>query len=236
GSFPPRGRGLVTDIVDRQVLETQRVAKPIEIDGPDDLTVRARALPLLGHAVPGLEMKVVDPDTHDELPERHVGELLLRGTSVTPGYYKRPDATAALFDGDWLCTGDLAYLLDGELVLCGRIKDVIIVGGRNVFPEDIERTVGRLDGVRAGNVIAFGMEGYKGKESVVVVAEVRPNDESGGLDHIGSAIHERTLEVCGLPPRDVMLVEPGTLPKTSSGKLQRSKCREEYLEETLALL
>ncbi|MEM9041996.1 MAG: AMP-binding protein [Actinomycetota bacterium] len=236
GSFPPRGRGLVTDIVDRQVLETQRVAKPIEIDGPDDLAVRARALPLLGNAVPGLEMKVVDPDTHDELPERHVGELLLRGTSVTPGYYKRPDATAALFDGDWLCTGDLAYLLDGELVLCGRIKDVIIVGGRNVFPEDIERTVGRLDGVRAGNVIAFGMEGYKGKESVVVVAEVRPNDTSGGLDDIRGAIHERTLEVCGLPPRDVMLVEPGTLPKTSSGKLQRSKCREEYLEETLALL
>ncbi len=118
-------------------------------------------------------MKVVNPDTYEEVPERHVGELLLRGTSVTPGYYKRPDATAALFRDGWLCTGDLAYLLDGELVLCGRIKDVIIVGGRNVFPEDIERAVGPLDGVRAGNVIAFGMEGYKGKESVVVVAEVR---------------------------------------------------------------
>ena len=87
-----------------------------------------------------------------------------------------PDATAALFRDGWLCTGDLAYLLDGELVLCGRIKDVIIVGGRNVFPEDIERAVGALDGVRAGNVIAFGMDGYKGKESVVVVAEVRGDD------------------------------------------------------------
>ena len=86
-------------------------------------------------------MKVVDPETYAELPERHVGELLLRGTSVTPGYYKRPDATAALFRDGWLCTGDLAYLIDGELVLCGRIKDVIIVGGRNVFPEDIERAV-----------------------------------------------------------------------------------------------
>ena len=118
-------------------------------------------------------MRIVDPDTFEERPERHVGELLIRGTSVTPGYYKRPDATAALFHDGWLCTGDLAYLLDGELVLCGRIKDVIIVGGRNVFPEDIERAVGALDGVRAGNVIAFGVEGYKGKESVVVVAEVR---------------------------------------------------------------
>jgi fatty-acyl-CoA synthase len=233
GAFPVRGRGLVTDTVDRQVLETQRVAKPIEMEDPDDLALRARRLPLLGKAVPGLEMKVVDPETHEEVPERHVGELLLRGTSVTPGYYKRPDATAVLFADGWLCTGDLAYLLDGELVMCGRIKDVIIVGGRNVFPEDIERAVGPLDGVRAGNVIALGVEGYKGKESVVVVAEVRLTDTSGGLDDVRAHIHERTLDVCGLPPRDVMLVQPGTLPKTSSGKLQRAKCREEYLNEEL---
>ncbi len=236
GAFPERGRGLRTDVVDRQVLETQRVAKPIDIDDPTDFALRARRLPLLGRAVPGLEMKVVDPDTFEELPERHVGELLLRGTSVTPGYYKRLDATAALFRDDWLCTGDLAYLLDGELVMCGRIKDVIIVGGRNVFPEDIERAVGPLDGVRAGNVIAFGMDGYKGKESVVVVAEVRPTDTSGDLDAIRKVIHERTLDVCGLPPRDVMLVQPGTLPKTSSGKLQRSKCRDEYLNDDLVLV
>jgi fatty-acyl-CoA synthase len=236
GSFPRRGAGLMTDDVDRVVLETARVAKPVEIEDPDDLALRVRRLPLLGSAVPGLEMKIVDPATDEELPERHVGELLLRGTSVTPGYYKRPDATAVLFRDDWLCTGDLAYLLDGQLVLCGRIKDVIIVGGRNVFPEDIERSVGTLDGVRAGNVIAFGMEGYKGKESVVVVAEVRPSDTSGGPAEIREQIHHRTLEVCGLPPRDVMLVTPGTLPKTSSGKLQRAKCREEYLEENLSLV
>jgi fatty-acyl-CoA synthase len=236
GTFPPRRRGLVTDTVDRIVLETQRVAKPIDIHDEDELGLTARQLPLLGKPVPGLEMKVVDPETFEELPERHVGELLLRGTSVTPGYYKRPDATAALFRDGWLCTGDLAYVLDGELVLCGRIKDVIIVGGRNVFPEDIERAVGPLDGVRAGNVIAFGMEGYKGKESVVVVAEVRVSDTSGGLEEIRERIHHRTLEVCGLPPRDVMLVTPGTLPKTSSGKLQRAKCREEYLNEELSLV
>lgn len=236
GSFPPRHRGLKTDTVDRQVLEEQRVAKPIEGVESEDFALRARKLALLGKAVPGLEMKVVDTDTRDEIPERHVGELLLRGTSVTPGYYKRDDATAALFEGEWLCTGDLAYLLDGELVMCGRIKDVIIVGGRNVFPEDIERAAGPLDGVRAGNVIAFGMDGYKGKESVVVVAEVRVTDTSGDLDVIRRAIHERTLQVCGLPPRDVMLVQPGTLPKTSSGKLQRSKCRDEYLAEELALV
>ena len=234
GAFPQRHRGMVVDSVDREVLERDRYAKPLQLaDAEEELQVRR--LPLLGKAVPGLEMKVVHPDTYIELHERQVGELLLRGTSVTPGYYKRPDATAALFRDGWLCTGDLAYLVNGELVLCGRIKDVIIVGGRNVFPEDIERAVGVLDGVRAGNVIAFGVEGYKGKETVVVVAEVRPAESSGDIDDVRHHVHHRTLDVCGLPPRDVMLVKPGTLPKTSSGKLQRARCRELYLNEELEL-
>ena len=230
GAFPKRHRGLVCDSVDRIVLERERIAK--EVDPNDDDQVHVRRLPLLGRAVPGLEMKIVDPETKTELPERHVGELLLRGTSVTPGYYKRPDATLAMFHEGWLCTGDLAYTLDGELVICGRIKDVIIVGGRNVFPEDIERAVGTIDGVRAGNVIAFGIDGYKGKETVIVVAEVKDVD----FDRVRADIHHSALEVSGLPPRDVMLVKPGTLPKTSSGKLQRAKCRELYLDGGLELV
>ena len=233
GTFPPRGRGMVCDTVDRVVLERDRVAKPVVVDDPDDYAVSARRLPLLGRAVPGLEIRVVDPDTFEERPERHVGELIIRGTSVTSGYYRRADATAALFHDGWLRTGDLAYQLDGELVLCGRIKDVIIVGGRNVFPEDIERAVAAVDGVRAGNVIAIGVEGYKGKESVVVVAEVRV--DGAELDPLRAEVHHRTLEVCGIPPRDVMLVRPGTLPKTSSGKLQRAKCKEQYLDDDLQL-
>jgi len=221
--------------VDRIVLERDRIAIPAgTVPGHID-DHHVRRLPLLGPPVPGLEFRVVDPDTYRELPERHVGELLIRGSSVTTGYYKRPDATAALFRDGWLCTGDLAYLLHGELVLCGRIKDVIIVGGRNVFPEDIERAAGELEGVRAGNVMAFGVDGYKGKETVIVVAEVRPTESSGDLSDIRQRLHARTLEVCGLPPRDVMLVKPGTLPKTSSGKPQRTKCRELYLAEALDL-
>ena len=233
GAFPAPLRGLVCDTVDRVVLERDRVAKPVvaDADSPDN----SRRLALLGPAVPGLEFRVVNPDTDEDLPDRLVGELLIRGTSVTSGYYKHPEATAASFRNGWLATGDLAYLLEGELVLCGRIKDVIIVGGRNIFPEDIERAVGDLDGVRAGNVIAFGIDGYKGKETVIVVAEVKPTDTSGDLEAIRHRIHTRTLDVSGLPPRDVLLVRPGTLPKTSSGKLQRAKCRETYVVEGLEL-
>ncbi len=226
GTFPPPMRGLVFDTVDAETLEHQHLAKPV-----DPATRGARRLALLGEAVPGLELRIVDSDTGEALPERHVGELEIAGTSVTPGYYKRPDATAELFRDGWLRTGDLAYLVDGELVICGRLKDVIIVGGRNIYPQDIERALGSVDGVRAGNVIAFGVAGYKSKETVVVVAETR----GGDLDEIRKAIHHRTLEVAGVPPRDVMLVQPGTLPKTSSGKLQRALCRERYINEELEL-
>lgn len=227
GSFPPPMRGLVFDNVDADTLEHQHLAKPSEAD---DHT--SRRLALLGRPVPGLTMRIVEPGTGETLPERHVGELEISGTSVTPGYYKRPEATAELFRDGWLRTGDLAYLVDGELVICGRIKDVIIVGGRNIYPQDIERAVGTVDGVRAGNVIAFGMEGYKGKESIVVVAETKAAD----VEELRRAIHHRVLEAVGVPPRDVMLVQPGTLPKTSSGKLQRSACKERYLNEELQLV
>ena len=228
GSFPPAGRGLCMDAVDREILESKGEAVPA-----DPAADGTRKLALLGRAVPGLELRVCDPATGIGLGERLVGELEIRGTSVTPGYYKRPDANAELFRDGWLRTGDLAYLVDGELVLCGRMKDVIIVGGRNVYPMDIEKAVGSVPGVRPGNVIAIGVEGYKGKETVVVVAEAKPD---GSLDELRDAIHHRTVDVCGLPPRDVMLVRPGTLPKTSSGKLQRALCRQQYLAETLQLL
>ncbi|MBK9181060.1 MAG: AMP-binding protein [Acidimicrobiales bacterium] len=225
GTFPEPGRGLVVDTIDRRVLEAEHRAVETAADARN-----ARRIPLLGRPVPGLEIRVCDPGTGQVLAEREVGELEIRGTSVTPGYYRRPDATAASFHDEWLKTGDLAYLVGEELVLCGRIKDVIIVGGRNVFPEDIERAVANVEGVRAGNVIAFGVEGRKGKETVVVVAEARaPGGDPLDPVLLRRFVHHRVLEVTGVPPHDVVLVEPGTLPKTSSGKLQRSLCRTRYL-------
>jgi fatty-acyl-CoA synthase len=224
GTFPEPMSGLRTDPIDLRVLETERYAAPVAATA-----ALARSLAILGRPVLGLEVRVVDPITGDELMEREVGELELRGSSVTPGYYKRPDANAELFHDGWLRTGDLAYLLDGEMVMCGRIKDMIIVGGRNVFPEDVERALADVDGVRAGNVIAFGIDGQQGKEGLVVVAESKGDDHA----EVRRSVAQRVRDAIGLPAKEIVLVEPGSLPKTSSGKLQRSLCKLRYLGKEL---
>jgi len=223
-------RGMATDAVDREALETERAARPADPESKG-----ARRFPLLGTPIPGLEMRIRDVETGQFRGLREVGELEIRGTSVMEGYYKRPDLNESLFNEGWLRTGDLAYFVEGpgggppELVICGRIKDVIIVAGRNIFPEDIERTVGSVEGVRAGNVIAFGVESSKRKETIVVVAEVRAEDPG----EVRRAIREQVIGLVGYPPRDVIMVQPGTLPKTSSGKLQRTLCRKQYQENEL---
>ena len=222
GTFPEPMTGLRLDNVDRRSLEVDHKAVPAS-------GAAARSLAILGRAVPGLELRVCDAFSGAVLEDRMAGELEIRGTSVTPGYYKHPEATAAAFHDGWLRTGDQAYLVDGELVLCGRIKDMIIVAGRNVFPEDVERAVADVDGVRAGNVIAFGVEGRRGFETVVVLAETKAEDTTPVRD----AVARRVKESVGLAAADVVLVQPGTLPKTSSGKLQRSLARTRYLAEEL---
>lgn len=127
-------------------------------------------------------------------------------------------------------------MADGELVVCGRLKDVIILGGRNVFPEDIERAVAEVDGVRAGNVIAFGVAGRKGREGVVVVAEVKFKVEPDAFEAMRATIAHTVRAAVGFSPEDIALVGPETLPKTSFGKLQRSLCRSQYLETALSML
>ncbi len=225
-TFPRVGAGLNVDRVDRRVLETDHYAAPVTVEHAD-----GRELAKLGRAMFNLEIRIVDRASGTVMADREVGELEVRGDSVTTGYYKRPDATAAVFHDGWLRTGDLGYLVDGELVICGRIKDVIILGGRNVYPQDVERAVNDVDGVRPGNVIAFGTQGNRGKESLVVVAETKELELEAVRDAIKSAVYGAV----GLPPEAVVLVTPGTLPKTSSGKLQRSLCKSRYLEELLSL-
>ena len=226
-AFPTPGSGMQVDTIDQRVLETDRYAAPVDGGGTDG---NVRRLPRLGRPVPGLEMRVCDPATGQAMHDREVGEVELRGSSITPGYYDHPEATAASRRGDWFRTGDLGYVVDGELVVCGRIKDVIIVGGRNVFPEDVERAAESVAGVRAGNVIAFGTAGRRGREAVVVVAETKHVE----IAPIRAAVAARVTDAVGVPPEDIVLVRPGTLPKTSSGKPQRSLCRRRYLGDELA--
>jgi fatty-acyl-CoA synthase len=215
------------DHVDRASLEHEHFAAavPATSDG-------ARRLALLGRAVRGFDLRVVEPESGRVLGDRSVGELELRGPSVTPGYYRNERATADTFRDGWLRTGDLAYLVDGQLVVCGRLKDMIIVGGRNVFPEDVERAAAAVDGVRAGNVIAFGSDRRKGREAIVVVAEAKADDLAAVRDVVATTV----TDAVGVPPADIVLVRAGSLPKTSSGKLQRSLCRQRYLDDQLELV
>ncbi len=226
-TFPTPGAGMQVDAVDQRVLETDRYAAPAD---PTVTDSAVRRLPRLGRPLRGLDLRVCDPTTGQAMRDREVGEVELRGSSITPGYYGNAKATAVAKRGEWFRTGDLGYVVDGELVVCGRLKDVIIVGGRNVFPEDVERAAETVEGVRAGNVIAFGTEGRRGREAVVVVAETKLDS----ITAIRDAVAARVTDAVGVPPEDVVLVRPGTLPKTSSGKPQRSLCRQRYLGDELA--
>lgn len=227
-AFPPDGTGFAADVVDARTLEFDGRAEPRTPDDPG-----ARRLARCGPPVRGMEVRITDPDTGTVVGDRMAGEIELRGPSVVPGYFRRPDATAAAFrEGGWLCSGDLGYFAEGDLVVCGRLKDVIIVGGRNVFPEDLERAAQTVEGVRAGNVIAFGVASGRKGDALVVVAEVKSGDPPALRDGIARAVGQSV----GLRLDDVVLVAPGTIPKTSSGKLRRSACRARYQAEELERL
>jgi fatty-acyl-CoA synthase len=219
-SFGEPGGGFATDVIDSTRFELEGVAEPVPTGDP-----KARRLARCGPPLRGFELRITDPETGSVVEDRLAGEIELRGPSVVPGYFRRPDATAAAFRPEgWLRTGDLGYLADGDLVVCGRIKDVIIVGGRNLFPDDLERAAQTVEGVRPGNVIAFGVgRGRKG-DDLVVVAELKSGDPPTVRDGIARAVRQSG----GVRPDDIVLVAPGTLPKTSSGKLRRGECRARY--------
>ena len=222
-TFPKPGTGMSVDVVSAIRLERENIAAPPSVGQ------EARRLPKLGRPVPSVELRIVD-DAGNELGERVVGEVELRGPAITPGYYNDPQATTEVFDGEWLRTGDYGYIADGELVICGRKKDVIIVAGRNIYPQDIERLVERVPGVRAGNTVAFSVRTSRGRESFALVAETKDPENAG---FIASQASKTVREHFGLAPTEVVMVPAGTIPKTSSGKLQRSLTRKLYEEGKL---
>ena len=179
-----------------------------------------------GPAFPGHEVAAFDEDTR--LEDGREGELCVRGPSVTPGYFENPTATAASFRDGWLRTGDLGYLLDGEVVITGRLKDLIIVNGRNIHPQSIEWVAGEIDGVRKGNVVAFSRPGAHSEE-LIVALETR----SSTPDQLAQLVKQAVQREMSLTISEVVCLTPGSLPKTSSGKLQRRKTRQQFMQGVL---
>lgn len=223
-SFSPLGQGVLVDKVDAQKLWSEQHAEPRDDDD-------AAQIVSCGRAFPDHDIAVFSPDdakSEHPLPERSVGELRLRGPSLMTGYYGEPELTQQAFAGGWLKTGDLGYLAGGDVHICGRSKEVIIVNGRNYYPQDLEWEASRVEGVRKGNVIAFGtMKPTMDRERVVIALETAV--PAGELrEKLKGEVRRVVQQAIGLTVDDVIPLDVGVLPKTSSGKLQRAKTRELY--------
>ncbi|SDS28971.1 1-acyl-sn-glycerol-3-phosphate acyltransferases [Pseudomonas oryzae] len=220
-AVPPPGRGVQVDRVAREPFMTRGLAEPAADDG------QALRFVSCGPPLPGHALRVVD-DAGQPLAERRVGHLEFRGPSATRGYYHNPAATAELMHGDWLKTGDYAYLANGEVHITGRSKDLIIRGGRNFYPYDLEQAVGELPGVRRGCVAVFGIAATASAgERLVVVAETRER-EAGARAALERRIVALAADQLGLPPDEVVLAPPHSVLKTSSGKIRRAAIREVF--------
>ena len=214
-SLAPPGRGLEVESVDADALERDGRAEPVPADRP-----RARQFAVLGRPLPGIEVHVSAGGRAAQ--DREVGELLVRGSSVTTEYLTA-DGPVPTRDADgWLRTGDDGYLADGEIVICGRRKDVIIVGGRNLYPADIERAACEVDGVRAGNAAAVRLDAGQRRERFAVVVEARGAGADDADKQLRKQIAARVVDAVGARPASVVVLPPGSLPKTPSGKLRRA--------------
>ena len=217
---------LVLDVVDREALQVERIARPARDGSPSIRMVSC------GKPVPNVEIRVVNPQ-NESLPERQIGELAVRSNCMLNEYYHRPDATAEVMISDgWYLTGDYGYLADGHLYVTGRKKDLIIVGGKNVYPQDLEKVAMEVEGVHAGRVTAFGVfDESKGTEDVVIVAEV-DSDDLQQREVIADQIRKAVTRGTAVALRNVYLVGAGWMVKTSSGKNARLANREKYLAES----
>jgi len=225
--MPPVQRGPRFDRVDRAAFEKGRATPAATSDE------HANVFVCVGPALPEHEIRIVN-EAGQTLPEREVGRLLFRGPSMTSGYYRNEEATAAMRRPDgFLDTADLAYIADGELYIAGRIKDLIIRGGRNLVAAEIEEAASEAPGVRKGCVAAFGVtEERSGTEQVVVVAETKARS-GAERDEIERQIIDRVATAIGGPPDVIRLVKAGSVPKTSSGKIRRNDTKALFLSGAL---
>ena len=236
-TFPPLNRGPRVERVEREAFTAQGQAVPAA-HGDES----AIAFVSVGKPFPGHEVVIVD-EQGNPLPERTEGFLWFRGPSATSGYYENPEATGKLLpqgpaqgqgEYPWLNSGDRAFQADGEIFITGRSKDIIIKGGRNLYPHEVEELAARAEGIRKGCVVAFGLkDAGSGTEKLVIVAESREQD-AGRRAAIVAAINDEVSRGLGLPPDRVELIPSGSIPKTSSGKLRRDGTKQLYEAGTLA--
>ena len=221
-TMTPVGRGPLIDRVKRDPMRRDGRALPAPIDDSNAMAFVSCGLPLGGH-----ETRVVDP-TEREVGDRQEGRIQFRGPSATEGYHRNPMATAALKTGDWLESGDVGYIVAGELYVTGRSKDIIIRAGRNLYPDELENAIGDLEGVRKGRVAVFASPDPRaGTERLIVLAETRLED-ADQKGHLRQRIDTLISGLSDLPPDDVVLARPGAVLKTANGKVRRAACRELY--------
>jgi 1-acyl-sn-glycerol-3-phosphate acyltransferase len=221
-AFPPLGRSQVVDRIRREPFTRSGEAVEAPEDDPTALRFVGCGFPLPAH-----EIRIVDP-AGVELPERREGRVQFRGPSATQGYFENPDATKKLIHGDWLDSGDMGYMVGGEIFVTGRKKDIIIRAGRNIYPSELEEAVGSVPGIRKGNVAVFGTSDPEtGTEKLVVLAETRETDVSVHQT-IREQVNGLATDLIGTPVDHVVLTPPQTVLKTSSGKIRRAASRELY--------
>ncbi|GIE95408.1 fatty acyl-AMP ligase [Paractinoplanes rishiriensis] len=219
-SMSEMGDPMLVDVVSADELENSgRALSATSASG-------VRRLPMLGRPFPSVEVRVVDDDGKP-LGERLVGRIQLRGESVTDGYLTTSGFEPARDADGWLDIGDEGYLADGQIVICGRRKDVIIMGGRNIYPTDIERAAGHVEGVRSGNVVAVRLSAGESlsRESFAVLAESRAAGDAAAEEMIRRSVTARVVAEIDVRPAVVKVLPPGSLPKTPSGKLRRAAAR-----------
>jgi fatty-acyl-CoA synthase len=223
-AFPHLGH-VITDEVDADLLEVEGIAQ-----SPSAIS-RRRTFVSVGKPIDTQEIKIMsDDDILQE--ERQVGEICVKGPSVMQGYYGKPEASAENLVNGWLKTGDYGYLADGNLYITGRKKDLIIRRGRNYFPQDIEEVVDGVAGVRKGRVVAFGISKDGSDTEIVIIAETRIQNELA-LENVKLQIKQVIAQSFPFSPLEVRMVPPGTIPRTSSGKIRRQPCKDFYLAGTL---
>ncbi len=236
-TFPPLNRGPLTDRIERETFTSQGRAVPARTDDATAISFVSSGKPIPKH-----EVRIVDA-SGQEVSDRTEGFLWFRGASATSGYYQNAAATEKLLpmgpaasDGEfaWVNSGDRAYRADGEIYVTGRVKDIIIKGGRNLYPHEVEELAARAEGIRKGCIVAFGQKDEaSGTEKLIVVAESRER-EAARRAAIVAAVTEQVSQGLGLPPDRVELIPPGSIPKTSSGKLRREETKQLYISGKLS--